>query len=162
MKKRKFVNLMIILLLLVGALAVYLLGWVSPIQAWEQATGWDRIDAEQRAEVSSQTLPGGPEVYWLGHSAMLLKWGEVTLFLDPNTNERITVSRRILEPPVAVSELGTIDAALISHAHFDHMDMPTLQGLSDLREIVVPAGSEVFFDERRDEIVAVVIAVMDT
>ena len=136
-----------LLVVLVSGVAAYLLGWLSKPQPWEKATGWDQIDPVSRPSVTSEAMPGGPEVFWLGHSSMLLRWGAVTLFLDPNTSETCTVSRRLLEPPASVTGLGTIDAALISHAHFDHMDMPTLRSLSDLREIVVPRGSQVFFDD---------------
>ncbi len=132
--------------LLAVVFAVYLLGWFSQPRRWEHATGWDQIVASQRPEIVSRTVPGGPDVFWLGHSAILLRWGATTLFLDPNTDASCTVSRRVLEPAASVAKLGTVDAALVSHAHYDHLNVATLSGLADLREIVIPRGSEVFLD----------------
>jgi L-ascorbate metabolism protein UlaG (beta-lactamase superfamily) len=43
--------------------------------------------------------------------------------------------------PLDVAELGRIDAALVSHVHFDHLDRPSLQMLGDGVRFVVPVGS---------------------
>jgi L-ascorbate metabolism protein UlaG (beta-lactamase superfamily) len=71
-----------------------------------------------------------------------MRWGGETLLIDPNTSARCTISRRSLEPAIDLRALGPVAAALISHAHYDHLDLPTLGRIEQLARIVVPKGSE--------------------
>jgi L-ascorbate metabolism protein UlaG (beta-lactamase superfamily) len=116
-------------------------GWFTAPRAWRQATGWDRIPARERpvAVVPAALDSDSPEIRWLGHSGFRIVWGGTTVLLDPNTSRWCTVSRRVLEP---VTVTGPADAVLISHAHFDHLDLPTLRGLSRVGVVVLPAGSQ--------------------
>jgi L-ascorbate metabolism protein UlaG (beta-lactamase superfamily) len=130
----------------VSALALHL-GWLSRPRPWPSATGWDRLASDLRPAVATRPWPDAPgrpapRLYWLGHSGFLLEWGGTRLLLDPNTSDWCTVSRRRLEPAAALESLGAVDAVLISHAHFDHLDLPSLRRLPGRPEIVVPAGSE--------------------
>jgi L-ascorbate metabolism protein UlaG (beta-lactamase superfamily) len=83
-----------------------------------------------------------PQLEWLGHSGFVVRWQGVTLLLDPNTSDWCTVARRRLRPAPDLSSIGSIDAVLISHAHFDHLDLPTLRSLPRPGAIVLPYGSE--------------------
>ena len=69
------------------------------------------------------------------------------VLLDPVWSERCSPSRlagpkRLHEPPVALRELPPLDAVLISHDHYDHLDMETIQNLVDLQAapFLVPLG----------------------
>lgn len=74
---------------------------------------------------------------WLGHATVLLRVGGVTVLTDPAFSSRvgpglgpITLGpRRLLAPAVKLSDLPRIDVILLSHAHFDHLDRPTLARL---------------------------------
>jgi L-ascorbate metabolism protein UlaG (beta-lactamase superfamily) len=81
---------------------------------------------------------------WLGHSGFLIEWHGQRILLDPNTSPRVAIARRVLERPVTAASLGAIDAALVSHAHFDHLDLPTLAAVPRIGTVVVPRGSEVY------------------
>jgi N-acyl-phosphatidylethanolamine-hydrolysing phospholipase D len=120
------------------------LGWLTAPSDWAEATGWSRIPPSQRPAPAPLRPDSeeAPELRWLGHSGFALSWHGTRLLLDPNTSDRCTVARRVLEPAVRPGDIGEVDAALISHAHFDHLDLPTLAALSELRSVVVPAGSE--------------------
>lgn len=137
-----------------GSLLIMDLGWLTHPRPWAEATGWDEIPAEARpadGPAWSSREPGDepPAIAWLGHSGFVVSWHGQRLLLDPNTSPRCTVSRRVLEPAVDVGSLGRIDAVLISHAHFDHLDMPTLERLSEVGRMVLPAGAERLFGEER-------------
>lgn len=74
---------------------------------------------------------------WIGHATVLLRVGGMTILTDPVLSNRIGVGlglltggpRRLVAPALSVAELPRIDLILISHAHFDHLDRPTLARL---------------------------------
>ena len=81
----------------------------------------------------------GLRVTWLGHSTTLVEVDGLRVLTDPVWSERISpVSiagpRRFHAAPVAVEQLPPLDAVLISHDHYDHLDLPTVRRLA-LREV---------------------------
>jgi L-ascorbate metabolism protein UlaG (beta-lactamase superfamily) len=63
----------------------------------------------------------------------------VRLLTDPVLRHRVWHLRRRV--PLDTAELAGIDAALLSHVHFDHLDLPSLRMLGNDVTIVVPVGS---------------------
>ena len=130
---------------LLGALVLSLgwhLGWLTSRASWEEATGWVRISPADLPDDGGS----GPEISWLGHSGFVLRWQGQTVLLDPNTNDWCTISRRVLANRVDLSELGPVDGVLISHPHFDHLDLPTLRSISEIESLVdraIPANEDV-------------------
>ena len=83
---------------------------------------------------------------WLGHSSVLLEIGGVRVLTDPVFSKRASPFQwmgpaRFHETPVSLDELPKLDAVLISHDHYDHLDMGTIAALID-RDIpfLVPLG----------------------
>lgn len=73
----------------------------------------------------------GLRVTWLGHSTMLLEIDGRRVLTDPVWAERISpVSwagpKRWYAPPLAFEDLPPVDAVLVSHDHYDHLDYPTI------------------------------------
>lgn len=72
---------------------------------------------------------------WLGHSTVLLNFYGMTILTDPALGSHIGVSlglgtigpKRFVAPALTARELPPIDVLLLSHAHMDHMDLPTLR-----------------------------------
>ena len=69
----------------------------------------------------------GLRITWLGHSTLLIEIDGVTVLTDPVFSERSSPSRHIgprrFHPvPIALSDLPEVDAVLISHDHYDHLD----------------------------------------
>ena len=72
---------------------------------------------------------------WIGHSTVLIQIGNTTILTDPVIVDRIglyalgyTVGlQRYTKPAIPVEQLPKIDIVLISHNHYDHMDLPTLK-----------------------------------
>ena len=81
---------------------------------------------------------------WIGHATVLLRVGGMTILTDPVLSNRIGVGlglvtggpRRLVAPALSVRELPKIDLILISHAHFDHLDRPTLARLPKRTPVV--------------------------
>jgi L-ascorbate metabolism protein UlaG (beta-lactamase superfamily) len=71
---------------------------------------------------------------WLGHSTVLINFFGVTILTDPVLFARVGIRlpgitigpKRLTAPALQFHELPHIDLILLSHAHFDHLDLPTL------------------------------------
>ncbi|HLK89078.1 MAG TPA: MBL fold metallo-hydrolase [Polyangia bacterium] len=88
----------------------------------------------------------GLRVTWLGHSTTLIEIDGARILTDPVWGERASPSRwvgpsRLHPPPLALAELPPLDAVVISHEHYDHLDMGTVVALG-ARGVVfhVPLG----------------------
>ncbi|MEP7072186.1 MAG: MBL fold metallo-hydrolase [Verrucomicrobiota bacterium] len=72
---------------------------------------------------------------WLGHATVLINFFGVTILTDPALFPRIGIRlpfltvgpKRLTQPALSPGELPPIDLVLLSHAHFDHLDRPTLK-----------------------------------
>jgi len=74
-----------------------------------------------------------------GHATVLLEMDGVRLLTDPLLRRRIGVLiRRSPVPPVSLRK--DLDAVLISHAHLDHLDVPSLRLIDRRTPVVVPRG----------------------
>ena len=76
-----------------------------------------------------------PRVTWIGHSTFLIQMGKLNLLTDPVWSQRASPvqfagPRRISEPGVRFEDLPPIDAVLLSHDHYDHLDSRTVSKLS--------------------------------
>jgi L-ascorbate metabolism protein UlaG (beta-lactamase superfamily) len=77
----------------------------------------------------------GLRVTWLGHSTTLVEIDGYRVLTDPVWSERCSPStligpKRFHPPPLALRDLPPIDVAVISHDHFDHLDMATVKALA--------------------------------
>jgi N-acyl-phosphatidylethanolamine-hydrolysing phospholipase D len=73
-------------------------------------------------------------MYWIGHSTVLLQLGERILLIDPVFSERVSpVSwagpERQVPLPIQIADLPRVDAVLISHDHYDHLDRASIAAL---------------------------------
>jgi L-ascorbate metabolism protein UlaG (beta-lactamase superfamily) len=72
---------------------------------------------------------------WLGHATVLLELGGARFVTDPVLRPRVAHLRRDAPLPEA---LGRLDAILVSHGHFDHLDLPTLRALDPSAPVLAP------------------------
>ncbi|MDX6315030.1 MAG: hypothetical protein QOF84_3071 [Streptomyces sp.] len=88
----------------------------------------------------------GLRLTWMGHSSVLAEIDGRRVLFDPVWGERCSpfnfVGPKRLHPvPVPLAEVGTVDAIVISHDHYDHLDMPTVRALAGTgTRFVVPLG----------------------
>jgi L-ascorbate metabolism protein UlaG (beta-lactamase superfamily) len=127
-------------------------GWWSPARPWTEAIGLDTIPAPERPAVvpawrAAEVGVEPPDLWWLGHSGFVVRWRGTTLLLDPNLDLWCTIARRRLLPVPDPRAIGPVDAVLISHAHYDHLDLPTIASLEGSPRIVLPAGAERWLDD---------------
>src|SRR4051812_7494975 len=85
---------------------------------------------------------------WIGHSTVLLHIDGATILTDPIFSTRAGLNfgvgtlgiKRLVQPALRISELPKIDIILLSHAHFDHFDKPSLRALENRGTAVVTAA----------------------
>jgi N-acyl-phosphatidylethanolamine-hydrolysing phospholipase D len=73
-------------------------------------------------------------VTWIGHTSFLVQIGSANVLLDPVWGQRASpVSfagpRRVVPPGIDFDVLPSIDLIVISHDHYDHLDLPTVRRL---------------------------------
>ncbi len=94
------------------------------------------LPLDKTAPTAWQQPPeSGLRITWLGHSTSLIELDGARILTDPMFSERASPStiagpKRFHPPPVPLDRLPKLDAVLISHDHYDHMDMPTVQALA--------------------------------
>ena len=76
----------------------------------------------------------GLRAIWFGHSSVLVEIDGVRLMTDPVLSDVVSPvpigPKRMHRPPIELADLSGIDAVLISHDHYDHLDMKTIQHLA--------------------------------
>jgi len=88
-----------------------------------------------------------PRLVWLGHASWLVQLGGVSLLIDPVLGESIPAFiRRNGRAPLAPSALPAIDAQLVTHNHYDHMDAPSLRAVG--APVVTGLGNARHFGSR--------------
>jgi L-ascorbate metabolism protein UlaG (beta-lactamase superfamily) len=100
-------------------------------------------------------------VTWIGHSTALVQAAGLNILTDPVWSDRVSPfsfigPTRIRAPGVAFEHLPKIDLILVSHNHYDHMDLPTLERLwrRDRPLIVTSLGNDTILRSRGIDSVA--------
>lgn len=87
---------------------------------------------------------------WLGHATVLLKIDGYTILTDPVFSTRVGLNlgpltlglKRLVEPAIEIESLPRVDLILLSHAHMDHFDIPSLRALESRKvELVTARGT---------------------
>jgi L-ascorbate metabolism protein UlaG (beta-lactamase superfamily) len=117
---------------------------------------WKQFTKEMGRPIGSAVLHPDPLTWpdtglhatWLGHSTVLLKVDGTTILTDPVFSDRIGLNfgpvtlglKRLVATATPLSRLPEIDLIVLSHAHMDHFDIPTLRLLENRRTSVVTAA----------------------
>jgi len=83
--------------------------------------------------------PARASVQYVGHATVLVNLNGVRLLTDPLLRNRVAHLRRAVK--VDAGALRGVDAVLISHLHYDHLDLPSLQRLGRDMPVVAPHGA---------------------
>lgn len=79
-------------------------------------------------------------VTYLGHSSLLIETNGVRILTDPILRNRVSfLSRK--SPSINPDHYQNIDAVLISHLHYDHLDFQSLEMLESPFDLVIPKGA---------------------
>jgi L-ascorbate metabolism protein UlaG (beta-lactamase superfamily) len=86
---------------------------------------------------------------WLGHSTVLINFFGVTILTDPVLFARVGIRlpgitigpKRLTAPALRFHDLPHIDSILLSHAHFDHLDLRTLSCFDETTRVITARGT---------------------
>ncbi len=96
-------------------------------------------------------------VTWISHATALWQVGGLNILTDPHFGDRSSPfsfagPKRVTKLPVTLAELPRIDMVVISHNHYDHLDLGTIKALNDQAGgpplFVVPLGIERWMEEQ--------------
>lgn len=117
---------------------------------------WQRMSEDRKRTVEPSphrpdfaTWPTkGVHAAWIGHSTVLLQIDGFTILTDPVFSTRIGVElgpvvigmKRLVHPAVELNSMPVPDLILLSHAHMDHLDRPSLRQLENAGTTIVTAS----------------------
>ncbi len=109
--------------------------------AWAPSPHADRPPAR----VEDATI----RISYVGHASWLVQTAGLNLLLDPVWSDRVSPfarigPRRVNDPGIAFADLPPIDVVLVSHGHYDHLDVATLRRLAAAHRprVITPLGND--------------------
>ncbi len=100
-------------------------------------------------------------ISYVGHASWLIQTAGVNLLLDPVWSQRASPVRfagpkRVNDPGIAFADLPPIDAVLVSHGHYDHLDLRTLSRLAAAHRprVITPLGNDAIMRKHDKRIAA--------
>ncbi|MGI9328802.1 MAG: MBL fold metallo-hydrolase [Pseudomonadales bacterium] len=105
----------------------------------------DRVPTATPDLVAAGEASTNATVTWVGHATVLIQHQGINVLTDPMFSEYASpVSfagpKRVSKPAVAIAQLPPIHAVVISHNHYDHLDIATIQQLGNDPVYFVPLG----------------------
>lgn len=109
--------------------------------AGDQPPRWKRVLPAEIARVPDV----GWRIVWLSHASFLVQGCGLSLLIDPMLSDccapvPIASLRRKVAVPCEIADLPEIDAVLLTHSHYDHLDLSTLKALQGNPRIVIAEG----------------------
>ncbi len=105
------------------------------------------------ADLEAINAPKVAQVTWIGHASALVQMGGFNILTDPHFSERagpvqFAGPKRFQAPGLMLAQLPRIDAVVISHNHYDHLDLTSVRALAALENapiFYVPLGIDDWF-----------------
>ncbi len=114
----------------------------------------DGLMVAPEAATTALAAAGNPSLTWLGHASFLIRLDGQTILTDPYLSPRagpwVFGPERFAPPPIAVEDLPPIDLLVVSHNHYDHLDLPAIDRLRGKARttVAVPLGLAGYFANR--------------
>lgn len=107
--------------------------WRFMLGRADRAPWPERVEVQQ-TKPPSRVTGADMRATWVGHATVLVQAAGVNILTDPQWSDHASPfpplgPKRVAEPGVAFDDLPKIDIVVVSHNHYDHMDLPTLKRL---------------------------------
>ena len=94
-------------------------------------------------------------VAWIGHATFLIKLGNNTIITDPlfskNTGPLIFGPKRYVDPAIKLNEIPKTDILLLTHNHYDHLDVSTIRNFPHKEsKVITPLKLAKYFNRFKD------------
>jgi len=117
---------------------------------------WPAKIKNHQVDIPPKSIEGNKlRVSFVGHSTMLIQTQGLNILTDPIWSDRASPSQyfgpvRYSDPGIVFESLPRIDLVLISHNHYDHLDLSTLEKLwrKDRPLIIAPLGNEIIIQSK--------------
>jgi L-ascorbate metabolism protein UlaG (beta-lactamase superfamily) len=124
--------------------------WVKLRQLWRLVRESHAKPMTGEPRAVAEVAAGAAAVTFIGHSSFLVRMAGKAVLIDPVFATRLILLRRQRRPGVRVRDLPNIDVVLVTHAHMDHLNLPSLRAVTrEMRRrgrpaptVVVPRGVE--------------------
>ena len=115
----------------------------------------ERVEIETSTQWQELTADQTNYAVWIGHATYLINNGEITILTDPIFSKRASPigfagPKRIIPPVMTLNDLPRIDIVVVSHNHYDHLDIRSLKLLYKLNPdiiFLIPKGDKGIFDK---------------
>lgn len=127
----------------------------QPARGFADIIKWkvlDPLSAKRKVRKSSFQVPWRdndgeliarpePSLTWIGHASFVMRLGGRIIAFDPVFSAKVGLIRRLSPPGITPDRLPSIDLVLISHNHYDHLDLPSLLRIGPGAVFIVPLGN---------------------
>src|SRR5580698_3154234 len=115
--------------------------WITKLQQlWRLVRESHAQPIQGQQQKPMAVSPEETAITFIGHSSFLLQIAGRALLIDPVFATRLILLRRQRHPGVRVRDLPRIDAVLLTHAHMDHLNRPSLRAVTrEMRRRNLPA-----------------------
>lgn len=134
----------------------------SPWEAFKWSLGrepgpWTELTEDEVtfAEKPAARVPDSLAITYVNHATFLIQTGGLNILLDPVWSDRVSPlsfagPKRMRPPGLKFEDLPEIDLVIISHNHYDHLDIETLRKLKSLYEpdFIVPLGVDLYLNKQ--------------
>lgn len=137
-------------------------GGLKDVWKWQrsgQRARWPKhLDLPSPTRPADNVTGADLRVTMVGHASMLIQVAGLNILTDPVWSDRVSpVSfagpKRVIKPGIAFDDLPPIDIVLVTHNHYDHLDLATLERLYEEHgpHFVTPLGNDTIIHSRIPE-----------
>ncbi len=114
-------------------------------------TNAHKVPIEKQLDLARIHNPsGGVQITWIGHATILIQYKGINILTDPMFSNRASPvgfagPKRYNPPGIQLNRLPKLDYVVISHSHYDHLDLNSVRQIGSQAQWLVPLGLKAWF-----------------